>query len=183
MKGCDVSNILVSFREFVFLDEKRGTEGLSVPELERWTDLQNRLSEQLDKGKPGGAQERRRHPRVMTHLKCTYERDGNLADATVTDLSPGGAFIATRHPLPMGSVFFFHLTLHSDEPPFKIETRVVSHQGQNQDASGRQALGRQGMGVRFEKLCPRASKCFEELFEAVAASRQKPTGRPEPRRL
>jgi uncharacterized protein (TIGR02266 family) len=47
--------------------------------------------------------EKRQHPRIPVALTVTYASRGDLKQDLATDLSPGGLFVRTNNPLPVGT--------------------------------------------------------------------------------
>ena len=82
----------------------------------------------------------RQHARAPIALRVAYQRlNGFFADYT-RNISKGGTFIRTDHPLPVGTRFAFTLAVPSCGEAFLLEG-VVVHAG----AVG----GETGMGIAF----------------------------------
>jgi type IV pilus assembly protein PilZ len=84
--------------------------------------------------------DRRQHPRVPVALKVAYRSTGDLQKDLVTDLSPGGLFVRTSKPLPIGTEVDLEVTIEDSDTPMHVRGRVVWL---------RQRHGPEGMGIQF----------------------------------
>jgi uncharacterized protein (TIGR02266 family) len=106
--------------------------------------------------------DKRQHPRTPVALTVAYASQGELQMDLATDLSPGGIFIRTSNPLPVGT----DLDL----------TVVVAPTGLRISANGRVTWLReeerpQGMGVEFTGVL---GAVLAEMVEEARQSRKKP---------
>ena len=84
--------------------------------------------------------EKRQHPRMVVSLKVSYLSKGDLVRDLVTDVSPGGLFVRTSKPLPIGTAVDLEVLVESDETPMHVRGKVVWL---------REARGAEGMGIQF----------------------------------
>jgi uncharacterized protein (TIGR02266 family) len=82
----------------------------------------------------------RRHPRVPVSLTVKYASRGDLQNDLVTDLSPGGVFVRTDQPPPVGSTVALEFVVPPSPLPIRVEGQVMWLGDQK---------GAAGMGVRF----------------------------------
>jgi len=84
--------------------------------------------------------DKRQYPRVPVSLRVNYPSKGDLQKDLATDLSPGGLFIRTSKPLPIGTEVDLEVTVATEDPPITVRGRVVWMRGQG---------GKEGMGIQF----------------------------------
>ena len=128
--------------EFLPLNRRKvqGDPPLSVPELQRWSELSEQLAVELGDPLPEGAEDR--PLRVPTHLKVRFgEGTGELRN-----VSEGGLFIECERPLPDGTPLRLELEPGGDQAPIQLSATVVW----SRDLASRE--GPAGFGVRFEDL-------------------------------
>jgi type IV pilus assembly protein PilZ len=87
--------------------------------------------------------DRRQHPRVPVSLKVSYLSKGALARDLVTDLSPGGLFIRTSRPLPIGTEVELEVFI-GDDPGLIVAGRVVWLRDNQAEGMGIQFTGTMG---------------------------------------
>lgn len=101
----------------------------------------------------------RRHERVSVALEVEYRSSGAFLVAYTANLSKGGVFIETDHPLPIGKEVLLRFNVPGEGV---IEVHGVVAWVQAWAADGKP----QGMGIRFEQLDGRHG----ELIDRVVAS-------------
>jgi uncharacterized protein (TIGR02266 family) len=69
--------------------------------------------------------EKRAHPRIPVALKVSYPSRGDLQRDLVTDLSPGGLFIRTSKPLPIGTDVDLEVQVDAEDPPITVRGKVI----------------------------------------------------------
>ena len=84
--------------------------------------------------------DRRQHSRLPVNLKVAYRSKGDLQKDLVTDLSPGGLFVLTSKPLPIGTDVDLEVSLEESDSPIHIRGKVIWL---------RQRHGPEGMGIQF----------------------------------
>jgi type IV pilus assembly protein PilZ len=90
------------------------------------------------------ADDKRAHERIPVSLKVSYPSRGDLQKDLVTDLSPGGLFIRTSKPLPIGTEIELEVQVAAEDPPITVRGKVVWL---------RSAKGpHEGMGIQFRGL-------------------------------
>lgn len=152
----DVSNLLL---EYLRLDRKRTSDGLSVAELARWSELKEGLNRQFSPGLKKETSDRRDSVRVPTRLACAFDSLGSFQDALITNLSRGGIFVATTAPLPVGTRL--QLRIHIDQTGSELDVAgvvVTNHVGPT-------GTREPGMGIRFSEHVPEILKQIDDLYE------------------
>ena len=147
-------------QEFVPLNRRRMRgDPLSSSELERWSELRDRLEELLGCSPPGPGQ-RRRALRVRTHLKLLVTTNVAQELLHAYDLCEGGLFVRTQRPSPPGTPLQLELQ--------DREGRSVELEGTvawvRREAAG---LGPPGMGVAFHALSDWDRALLADLVEAA----------------
>lgn len=145
-------------RLYTHLERQRTRDGLSIPEFERWMRFKTALDHMT-----GKKRDRRAAPRVPTQLVCSFSEQGERHDSIVSNLSPGGVFIRTVSPLPLGSELRLKL-LRTTGDPLYLDAVVVSNHV-DLELEGREM----GMGVRFVQLDDEQSAAVEQLYLAAKA--------------
>jgi uncharacterized protein (TIGR02266 family) len=131
--------------EFVPLNRRRvsGDPPLSVPELQRWSELRDLLAYAFGH-KPPLSDSSERPLRVPTQLKVRYGKDG--ATAILRNLSEGGLFVESQRPLDAETPLQLELDPGDGGAVIALEGVVVwSREFPNLD-------GPSGFGVRFRNL-------------------------------
>ncbi len=148
------------FLDYARLDRRRTGRGLSVKQLERWSELKRRLEQQLAPGASPEGSERRSSLRVPTRLNCTFESIGTLQKAMITNLSRTGMFIATSSALPIGAQLNLCILIEETGEEMQVPAKVVSNNvGPSFD------LRRTGMGVPFSRELPELTEQLDDLYE------------------
>ena len=133
--------------EFLPLNRRRtrGNPPLSIAELERWMELRCLLEHSLAGKSPIDDQCRpmRRTLRVPTHLKVRVTRGSTIDISSTQEISEGGLFLITRHPLAPGTPLHLGIDTGSADGPIEVEGTVAWVRS-NEDESGPS-----GMGIRF----------------------------------
>jgi hypothetical protein len=106
--------------------------------------------------------DRRKHVRRPVFLKCRIEGETAGASMQLTDLSESGCFIATSHPLPVGSQLALYVTVSGDEIP--VFGRVVRAQ------PGRGA----GIEINVRLLSDYSRQTLERFLRQFPASTEPP---------
>lgn len=150
------------FLEYARLDRRRTDEGLTVPELERWSQLKRRLTLHFSPGLDPREVDRRRSVRVPTLLCVTYEANDGFERSRITKLSRAGAFVQTPHPLSHGSPVRLRIRIEEDSSELEVEGEVIT--SQNGPTFGQ---GEIGMGIRFSEMDSETAKRLGDLYERV----------------
>jgi len=154
-------NISRLFLEYARLDRRRTSRGLSVKQLERWSELKCRLEQQLTPGGRRKGSERRDSLRVGTRLNCTFKSIGTLQKAIIVNLSRTGMFINTSSPLPIGTQLDLCILIEETGEEMQVPAKVVSNNvGPSFD------VRRTGMGVCFSRDLPELTRQLDDLYEA-----------------
>jgi uncharacterized protein (TIGR02266 family) len=165
-----VQDIGSRFREFAHLDKKRAREGLSPEELQRWTSLKQLLEKKFSPCLDGNNASRRASVRVPTRLAVQFGNVGELQQSLMTNLSRGGVFIATDHPVEMGARFDLWLGIGKRGKEMVIPVEVVSH-----NMGPRFEKSQRGMGLRFVELTPEIQTKIDEFYETALKDLAKKT--------
>ncbi len=64
-------------------------------------------------------------PRITRNLEIAFQYSGRFEWSSLLNLSGGGVFIKTNHPLPVDSTLTMQITLPGDSELLDIEGRVV----------------------------------------------------------
>lgn len=107
--------------------------------------------------------DRRRTPRVATHIEVDYGTEGTYLFASITDISALGIFVRTDDPLPQGSRLELRFSPPAlpglvAGPPLLLAGEVVWV------TKGEQC----GMGVRFLEVADGDEARLLELVRAIA---------------
>jgi type IV pilus assembly protein PilZ len=105
----------------------------------------------------GDGREKRTEQRAPIELKVDYKRLNSFFADYTKNISKGGTFIHTRHPLPVGTTFHFKISLPKRIEPFELLGQV---------AWLRQTAPEPGMGIQFVY----ADATQRERFERHVAS-------------
>lgn len=107
--------------------------------------------------------DRRRTPRVPTHIEVDYRTEGTYLFASITDISALGIFVRTDDPLPQGS---------------RLELRFAPPELPGVDAGPPLVLAGEvvwvtngehtGMGVRFLEVASGEQERLLQLVRAIA---------------
>jgi uncharacterized protein (TIGR02266 family) len=153
-------DVAARFREYVRLDRRRRSGGLSVEELARWRLLKRALSTHFDPDARVQTVDRRDSIRVPTRLNVHFQTDGALASCLMTNISQHGVFVQTEQPLELKSRFELHIQVMSPPRTLVAPVEVVSvGMGPCFETD------KQGMGLRFLSLDPETAKAIDELYE------------------
>jgi uncharacterized protein (TIGR02266 family) len=147
------------FREFVFLDRKRAREPLSPAELTRWTLLKRLLGRELHGAHADDRADQRASLRVPAQLRVSFASLGELGEALITNLSRGGLFVATGHPLAIGTRVTLRVQLAGEEKDLEVVAEVVS---QN---LGPRGTHQRGLGFRFAEVEGEVRRRLDALYE------------------
>jgi len=150
------------FREYVRLDRQRREAGLSLDEMNRWRMLKRFLSIHFAPDRPEKVDEQRESVRVPTRINVSFAADRELARCLMTNLSRGGLFVQTEHPLEIGTTFT--LVIHVSSPPrdIAVPVEVVSV-----GVGPKFSRDKRGMGLRFVEMSPETDKQLRELYEGL----------------
>jgi uncharacterized protein (TIGR02266 family) len=111
-------------------------------------------------------EEKRQHVRAPLRLKLDY-RDSNETNFLYEyseNISEGGIFITTEHPLPIGTLLVLRFRISEGDEPFEIEGEV---RWVNPPAQGRKVLN-PGMGVRFNDVTDEQKLLLREVVRRIA---------------
>ena len=153
-------DIAALFREYARLDMKRRDGGLTVQEHERWSQTKGVLDSALaQSGRRSPPGTRRSSVRVETRLNCTWSAADDPREAVISNLSTGGVYIRTAHPLPINSAIHLSVDLGRRSSRIEVEGVVVSN---NMSPNG--DVNFCGMGVRFVHVDPEALEALGSLY-------------------
>jgi Tfp pilus assembly protein PilZ len=157
------------FREFMDLEKRRASPGISPEELQRWQLLKRRLAKEFHPELADEHADQRRSVRVPTLLRVSFPDRRSLEHCLLTNISRGGVFVATRAPEPIGRALRIAIRIEGDATDLVVEGMVVA-----QNFSDGRSGDVQGMALAFENLDrvtrARLDALYEEkLFEAAAS--------------
>jgi uncharacterized protein (TIGR02266 family) len=154
-------DIAARFREYVQLDKRRSEGGLTPAELHRWQALKRFLSIHFAPDRPEKIADTRASVRVPTRVKVSFARDSELASCLMTNLSRGGLFVQTDHPLPLHSCFTLNIHVDAPRRDISVPVEVVSV-----GIGPAFTHNKRGMGLRFREMSPEVQKQIQELYES-----------------
>jgi uncharacterized protein (TIGR02266 family) len=155
-----VKDIGARFREFARLERKRGGEGLTTPELERWTLLKRELSRHFSPGLGDKQVDQRQSLRVPTRLRVSFPKTEDLQDSLMTNLSKSGVFIHTETPAPIGTRMVLNIHVAETGQAIEVPATVVTHH-----LGPHLARNLHGMGMQFVDLAPEVEEQIGQLYE------------------
>jgi uncharacterized protein (TIGR02266 family) len=150
------------FREYARLDRQRRESGLSIQELQRWQALKRFLSIHFAPDHPEKVDDLRDSVRVPTRLEVSFAADREVARCIMTNVSRGGVFVQTEHPLELKTVFTLVIHVESPRREIAVPVEVVSV-----GIGPAFARDKRGMGLRFLEMTPEVEKQLRELYESA----------------
>jgi uncharacterized protein (TIGR02266 family) len=148
------------FRQFLYLDRKRGEGGLSPVELRRWIKLKRILNQQLSPGASCEQVDRRDSVRVPARLAVTFQDVQELRGCLMTNLSRGGLFVETDYPAEIGTRVLLGLQIEASGEKVDVPAEVVSI-----NARPDSAAWQHGMGLRFLEMKPEVAEKVDAFYE------------------
>jgi len=140
--------------------------GAGAQELERWSELRQRLAGHFGSGVVPSVRDRREHLRLPTHLRVVFAGGDALRTAWLENISEGGIFVATSRPLDVDTPLWLAIAAEP-RPVLEIAGRVAW-------VRGPRAPGGPGMGVRFEEVSRDQHRRLEALLAGVVRPRTLP---------
>lgn len=113
---------------------------------------------------PGAGPEARTAPRAPIELRVDYAKVNTFFADYTKNLSRGGTFIKTPHPLPIGTTFVFKLGVPGFAAAFELRGEVTWVLAP--EDAGR-AQSEAGMGIRFVFDDPARKQEFEAAVEKL----------------
>jgi uncharacterized protein (TIGR02266 family) len=154
-------DIAARFREYVRLDELRRGGGLTPTELHRLETLKRFLSTHFAPDRPPKVADSRDSVRVPTRVKVSFTADRDLRRCLMTNLSRGGVFVQTDHPLAIATCFMLQIHVDSPKRDISVPVEVVTVGVGPSFARGK------GMGLRFLEMTPETEKLIRELYASA----------------
>ncbi|MDJ0851817.1 MAG: PilZ domain-containing protein [Myxococcota bacterium] len=168
MGGSEPENLDQEIEEFMYLDRKRSSSGLSPTELRRWISLKRVMSKRASGSAPDGT-ERRESVRVPTHLSVSFGNASALGESLMMNLSRGGVFLATDQSCEIGTTLELRIHLEDTDDEIVVSAKVVSL-NMRPDVPGPQ----RGMGLAFLDMPlgvrDRIETLYEQKLKEAAAS-------------
>ncbi|MFQ5960438.1 MAG: PilZ domain-containing protein, partial [Candidatus Methylomirabilales bacterium] len=113
--------------------------------------------------------ERRSHVRVPVQFDVECTHADTASHGTCLNLSQGGMFIATEHPVPPGTQVMLHFKLPSPAEPLSVPGRVAwMFRGETQPGTIA------GMGVQFLDLTPLEAAVIGSLVDRLCTETATP---------
>lgn len=116
-------------------------------------------AEKKKNAQPGG-EENRRHPRLPLVVKAEVGAGGRIQRGYLTNLSLGGAFLATKKPIPYGTRLQLLVFLPWKLGEFKAEAEVVWSTGEEGSETDPP-----GVGLGFTKLDSSGEQMLQRYVE------------------
>jgi uncharacterized protein (TIGR02266 family) len=154
-----VERLLPLFREYMGLEKRRGDQGVTPPEFQRWLDLKRILGKHFQKGPD---REQRQSPRVETRMRVEFKSAEHFRDATIKNLSRGGVFVATPFAAEVGTELILRIHIRATGEDLEVPGVVVSN-----NIADDQTTSNLGMGVRFGNLSDEQRASLDALYERV----------------
>ena len=110
--------------------------------------------------------ENRRHERAPLRMQLNY-RDatgGNFLIEHTTNISRGGIFIETEHPLPVGAQLAIQFDAEGSEGAIELEGEVMWVNAWRTDGENPNP----GMGIRFTNLSDGDRETISSIVKAIA---------------
>lgn len=110
---------------------------------------------------------KRKHSRLPYIRQITViTQDEKTFISKSGNLSPGGIFLVTGTPMPVGTNGFVLLLIDSDEKNLEIKTRfsVCHHQATES--------GDKGMGLKFHNMSESDQQALKEYLDAIESSQK-----------
>jgi uncharacterized protein (TIGR02266 family) len=111
---------------------------------------------------------KRKHPRISPLLVRTdfsHGPGGKVFKGYVTNLSYGGAFLATQEVVPVGSTVQLWITLPWQVGQVDVEAKVVWRRAEAERSEGNPSAG---MGLEFVALEREVTEKLKSYFEKFA---------------
>lgn len=105
----------------------------------------------------------RKQPRAPIELRVAYSKVNTFFADYTRNLSKGGTFIRTPHPLPVGTTFVFKLGVPGVEELFELRGEVTWCVHSDSGV----APGEEGMGIRFVFRNEEQRSEFERAVESM----------------
>jgi len=99
---------------------------------------------------------KREHARIPVSLQVSYLSKGDLQRDLVVNLSPGGLFVHTSKPLPIGTEVDLEVLIAQEETPIHVRDKVIWLRGEG--------VSPPGMGIQFTGVM---GPLLLEMVEAV----------------
>ena len=154
-----VERLLPLFREYMGLEKRRGSQGVTPLEFRRWVDLKRTLGKHFQRGPE---REQRQSVRVETRMRVEFKSAEHFRDATIQNLSRGGVFVATPFAAEVGTELILRIHIQATGEDLEVPGIVVSN-----NIGGDQSTSRFGMGVRFGNLTDEQRTRLDALYERV----------------
>ena len=119
------------------------------------------VRDRAQKARSAGGEENRVHPRLPLVIRAELDIDGAEQVGYLTNLSLGGAFLATEKVLPVETAIHLHVFLPWKLGDFETEARVVWSSGRGGPESGPP-----GVGIKFTGLDSHADRLLRAYVDA-----------------
>jgi len=124
--------------------------------------------------KKSGGPENRQHPRIAINWPITMDTSLGKLQATLSNISTGGAFITCGEPLPLYEQFT--MMIDSKGSDLAINAEVL---WSNVNVSDDMIQNR-GMGIRFVHNTDEVREFLNTTINQIQAEKEKPEIQPEP---
>jgi uncharacterized protein (TIGR02266 family) len=155
-------DVVAQFREYIRLDRKRSSGGLTPAEFERWTLLKRSLGKKFSPGLSDADSDRRSSLRIPAQLRVDLPSIAELRGKLMTNLSRGGLFVATTHLLDIGTRVTLHINIGSSGERLEIPAEVVS-----QNVGPGYESEPPGLGLKFLEMAEDVERQLEALYEEI----------------
>ncbi|RLA94526.1 MAG: hypothetical protein DRG25_02305 [Deltaproteobacteria bacterium] len=106
--------------------------------------------------------ERRKHDRVPRKFKITYPSPQALINSYLSNISLGGVFIKTKHPLDPGARFILKIFLPDGGKELEVNCEVAWIRTEEKETPKEKLPP--GMGIKFLDLSPEGKKRINQIL-------------------
>jgi uncharacterized protein (TIGR02266 family) len=153
-------DVVAQFREFIRLDRKHRSGGLTASELERWARLKRGLGKEFSPDLSDESADARGSLRIPAKLRVDFASIAELRGMLMTNLSRGGLFVATTHLLEIGTRVTLHIHVEPGDELLEIPAEVVS-----QNVGPGFESEPAGMGLRFLEMDGVVQRRLDDLYD------------------
>ena len=118
----DLQRAVAAFRR---LDDKRADGSLTSEEEPAWVAAKERIERLTAPGEEMPPSSRRHTLRVPSQLEVTFEDERGFERAYLRNISEGGVYVATAHPLKMGDRFRLSILVDASGEALDLPVEVV----------------------------------------------------------
>jgi uncharacterized protein (TIGR02266 family) len=153
----DLQRAIDAFRQ---LDDKRSDGSLGPDEELAWVAAKERIERLTAPGEEMPPSSRRHTLRVPTTLHVTFENERGFERAYLRNISEGGVYVATSHPLKMGDRFRLTMLVDASGEALELPVEVVWVNRNPSPGSGLEP----GVGVAWLELASEQKTAIKAIL-------------------